>query len=102
MKVRPLKDKVLLKIPSKKEEITKNGIVIPSLVESLNYSVMEGTVLAVGDGRLSSDGTRGPVAPVEPGDTLYVGRYAGTRFYIEGQLVMTIDPKEILGVKEDD
>lgn len=102
MKVRPLHDKILVRIPSKKEETMKSGLIIPSSVTSLNENAFVGQVISVGKGRLKSDTTRSPAPTVEPGDKVYLGRYAGTRLYIDGVLCMIVHPKEILGVLDDE
>jgi len=56
-KIRPVGDRVVVK-PSAKEEVTKSGIVIP---DTAKEKPQEGTVIAVGSGRLLDNGDRAPI-----------------------------------------
>ena len=56
-KLRPVGDRVVVK-PAAKEEVTKSGIVIP---DTAKEKPQEGTVIAVGSGRLLDSGDRAPV-----------------------------------------
>ena len=52
-KLEPLGDRVVIK-PSKREEVSKGGIVIP---DTAKEKPRQGRVLSVGDGRMLPDGT---------------------------------------------
>ena len=52
MKIRPLHDRILVK-RIEEEEKTKGGIIIP---DTAKEKPMEGKVVAVGNGRIDSDG----------------------------------------------
>jgi len=52
--IRPIGDRVVVK-PAAKEEVTKSGIVIP---DTAKEKPQEGTVVAVGSGRLLDNGDR--------------------------------------------
>jgi len=72
VKLDPLGDRVVVK-PSTKEEVTKGGIVIP---DTAKEKPQEGTVLAVGPGRMTEDGKRIPM-DVKVGDVVIYAKYGG-------------------------
>ena len=59
MNIKPLYDRILVKIKSP-EETTKGGIIIPDAAEAENKP-QEGTVVGTGDGMLLQDGTTKPL-----------------------------------------
>ncbi len=93
--LRPLDDRVVIK-PSEAEEKTASGIYLP---ESAKEKPMQGTVLAVGPGKLADDGSRTPVS-VKKGDTVIYGKYAGTEIEIDGEKLIIVRESELLGVLE--
>ncbi len=94
--IRPLDDRILIK-PSEAEERTASGIFLP---EGAKEKPMTGTVVAVGPGKLSDDGTR--AAPVvKKGDKVVYGKYAGTEVDVDGQPHMIVKESELLAIVED-
>ncbi|MCL2701272.1 MAG: co-chaperone GroES [Phycisphaerae bacterium] len=93
LKIRPLNDKVLIK-RLEAEEKTKGGIVLP---DSAKEKPQKGTVLAVGDGKVLKDGTRGAMQ-VAKGDKVLFASYAGTEIKIDGDEYMLMDESDILAV----
>ncbi|MDY6856596.1 MAG: co-chaperone GroES [Thermodesulfobacteriota bacterium] len=89
MKVRPVKDRVLVS-RVKEEEKTKGGIIIP---DSAKEKPMEGKIISTGDGKILEDRTKVPL-DVKEGDRVLFGKYAGTEIKIEGE--------EYLIMREDD
>src|SRR6516162_5780246 len=79
-KIRPVGDRVVVK-PAAKEEITKSGIVIP---DTAKEKPQEGTVVAVGSGRLLDNGDRAPI-DVREGDRILFAKYGGTEFKLDGE-----------------
>jgi chaperonin GroES len=75
MKLKPLGDRVVV-TPSKAEEKTKSGLFIPDTAQE---KPQEGTVVAVGPGKLDDDGKRLPV-DVKVGDLVVYGKYSGQDF----------------------
>ena len=53
-KLKPLGDRVVIQ-PTPREEMTKSGIVLP---DTAKEKPQEGTILAVGPGRIGDDGKR--------------------------------------------
>ena len=93
MKVRPLKDHVLVS-RVKEEERTKGGIIIP---DSAKEKPMEGKIISTGDGKILEDGTKVPL-DVKEGDRVLFGRYAGTEIKIEGEEYLIMREDDILGI----
>jgi len=91
-KIRPLYDRVLVK-RLETEEKTEGGIIIPDTAKEKGQT---GKVLAVGNGRLSKNGTITPLQ-VKVGDIIYFGKYSGTDVD-EDQIIIRED--EILGIVE--
>jgi chaperonin GroES len=91
-KIRPLYDRVLVK-RTEQEEKTVGGIIIP---DTAKEKAQMGTVIAVGQGRVSKDGALAPLA-VKAGDVVYFGKYAGTD---AGNDYLIIREDEILGIVE--
>lgn len=93
MKIKPLHDRVLVKRINQ-EEKTKGGIIIP---DSAKEKPMEGEVVAVGSGKLSTDGKLTPLQ-VKTGDRVLFAKYAGTEVKIEGEDHLIFSEDEILGI----
>ena len=89
MRVRPLADRVLVK-PLDQEEQRKGNIIIP---DTAKEKPQEGTVIAVGPGRLTDSGER-IAMEVKEGDRVLFGKYSGTE--------VTIDDEEYLIMRESD
>lgn len=89
---RPIGDRVLIK-RLEGEQKTAGGIFIP---DAAKEKAQEGTVIAVGPGRLDRDGRVIP-AQVKVGDQIYFGKYTGTE---AGDDYLIVREDEILGVVE--
>ena len=92
-KIKPLNDKILVK-RTEAEEVTKGGIVLP---DSAKEKPKEGTVLALGDGKLLDDGQRA-LFQVKVGDRILFTSYAGTDIKIDGEEYMILGEDDILAV----
>jgi chaperonin GroES len=93
--LRPLGDRVVIQ-PTPREDMTKSGIVIPDTVKE---KPQEGTVLAVGPGRILDDGKREQI-DVKKGYKVLYAKYAGTEFKVEGEELLIVSQKDILAVVE--
>ena len=93
LKIRPLGEKVLLQ-RLEAEEMTRGGIVLP---QAAREKPQRGTVLAVGDGKMLDDGTRGAFQ-VAKGDTVLFASYAGTEIKIDAKEYMLMDESEVLAI----
>ena len=93
MNLKPLGDRIVVKVVEELER-TKGGIVLP---DTAKEKPQKGTVLAVGDGRLTKDGNRVPFQ-VAKGDKVIFSSYAGSEIKIEGQEYMLMDEADILAI----
>jgi len=92
--VRPLADRVLIK-PAPREEVTKSGIVLPDTVKE---KPQDGTVVAVGPGRVDDKGVRVPLE-LKKGDRVIYAKYAGTEIKIDNDEYIILRESDILAVK---
>ena len=67
MRLKPVNDKIVVKPIENKEEMTSGGIILPDTVQ--DGTLVEGKVVAVGEGMYSANGTLIPVV-VNVGDTI--------------------------------
>ncbi len=95
MKIRPLQDRVVIK-RMEEETTSAGGIVIP---DSAAEKPSRGTVLAVGNGKVTNSGDVRPL-DVKEGDQVLFGKYAGTEIKIDGEDVVIMREEDILGVFE--
>ena len=93
MKIKPLRDRVLVKRLAE-EEKTKGGIIIP---DSAKETPAEGKVVAVGAGKKDDSGKLIPTE-VKVGDRILFSKYAGTEVKIEGEEHLIMSEDDILGV----
>ena len=96
MKIRPLGDKVVVKASSA-DERTAGGIVLP---DAAREKPQQGTVVAVGTGRLLDNGERAPMA-VQVGDTVIYSKYGGNEVKLDGEEYLILDQDSIYAVKAD-
>jgi len=92
-KIRPVGDRVVVK-PAEKEEITKSGIVIPDTVKE---KPQEGTIIAIGSGKINDKGDRTPLE-VKEGDRVLFAKYGGTEFKFEGEDLLVLRESDILAI----
>jgi chaperonin GroES len=95
MKVRPLRDRIIVK-RLEEEEKTKGGIIIP---DTAKEKPIEGRVIAIGDGRIKEDGTKIPL-DVKKGDRVLFAKYGGTEIKIDGEEHLMMREDDILAIIE--
>ena len=79
MRLKPVNDKIVVQPKdNSKEEITEAGIILPDSVDQ--GGLLEGKVVAVGEGMYSANGTLIPVV-VSEGDTILYGKHAAKQDY---------------------
>jgi len=93
MSIRPLHDRVLV-IRAEEETTTAGGLVLPG---SASEKPVTGEVVAVGNGKILSDGTTRPL-DVKVGDTILFGKYSGTEVKLDGQEYLVMREEDIMGV----
>ncbi|HUX61178.1 MAG TPA: co-chaperone GroES [Ignavibacteriaceae bacterium] len=91
--LKPLADRVIIK-PSEAEETTKGGIILP---DTAKEKPIEGTVVAIGPGKVSEDGKQ--VKPeVKVGDKVLYGKYSGTEVTVEGEEYLIMRESDIFAI----
>ncbi len=95
MKVRPLRDRVVVKRLEEQEQRV-GGIIIP---DSAKEKPQQGKVVAVGSGRVNDEGKIIPL-DVKAGDTVLIGKYSGTEIKLEGTEYLIVREEEILAIIE--
>jgi len=96
-RIRPLADRVVVK-PAEREEKTKGGIFLPDTANK--ERPQEGTVVAVGDGRIDDNGKRVAMS-VKSGQRVLFAKYAGTEIKLDEQDYLILAEKDILAVIEE-
>ena len=96
-KLKPVNDKIVVKPNQKKdEEVTESGILLPDTVDQ--GKLMEGEVMAVGNGMYSASGTLIPVV-VDVGDKILYNKHAQLHEYDDDLVIMSVN--EVLSIVED-
>ena len=96
MKLKPVNDKIVVKTNSQEEEVTESGILLPDTVDQ--GKLMEGEVMAVGNGMYSASGTLIPVV-VDVGDKILYNKHAQLHEYDDDLVIMSVN--EILSIVEE-
>jgi chaperonin GroES len=92
-KVRPLRDRVLVKRIEESEQKV-GGIIVP---DTAKEKPQQAEVVAVGSGRVLENGQREPLA-VKAGDKVLVGKWSGTEVKLDGTEYLIVKEDEILGI----
>jgi chaperonin GroES len=93
MNLTPLHDRVLVR-PSKPEEVTAGGIIIP---DTAKEKPMQGEVIAVGPGKVNDDG-KVSALQVKVGDAVLYGKYSGTEVSVNGEELLIMRESDIFAV----
>lgn len=93
LKVRPLRDRILVKRIEESEEKV-GGIIIP---DTAKEKPQQAEVVAVGSGRLLEDGKTAPLT-VKAGDKVLIGKWSGSEVKIDGQEYLILKEDEVLGI----
>ena len=96
MKLKPVNDKIVVKTMSKEEEITESGLILPDTVDQ--GRLMEGEVVATGDGMYSANGTLIPVV-CSVGDKILYNKHAQLHEYDNDHVIMSVN--EVLSFVKD-
>ena len=91
--LKPLRDKVVVE-RSEAEEKTAGGIVLPDTAKD---KPKQGTVIAVGPGRVLDSGEV-KALEVKKGDRILFGGFAGTEVKLDGKEYLILSESEILAV----
>lgn len=92
--LQPMADLVLVR-PTKREEVTKGGIVLP---DTAKEKPQEGEVLAVGTGRVTEAGKKVPME-IAIGDKVIYSKYGGTKIVVDNEDMVLLHESDILAKK---
>ena len=100
MRLKPVNDKIVVKPNEDKQDtITEGGIILPDTVQ--DGTLIEGKVVAIGDGMYSASGTLIPVI-CEVGDTILYNKNAQKaehRIDDEDYILMSVN--EVMSIVKD-
>src|ERR1700753_1876066 len=91
--IKPLEDRILVKA-NEAETTTASGIVIP---DTAKEKPQEGTVEAVGPGRIDDKGNRVPI-DVAVGDVVLYSKYGGTELRYAAEDYLVLSARDVLAV----
>ena len=93
--IKPLEDRVVVQA-NEAETTTASGLVIP---DTAKEKPQEGTVVAVGPGRIDDNGNRVPL-DVNVGDVVIYSKYGGTEVKYAGEEYLVLSARDVLAVIE--
>ena len=91
--LKPLGDRVIVK-PMDAAEITKGGIILP---DTAKEKPIEGTIVAIGPGKVAEDGKQIKLE-VKEGDKVLYGKYSGTEITVEGEEYLIMRESDIFAI----
>jgi chaperonin GroES len=92
-RVRPLRDRVMVRRLEEKEQKV-GGIIVP---DTAKEKPQQAEVMAVGSGKVLDNGTKVPLT-VKAGDKVLVGKWSGTDVRIDGEDYLILKEDELLGI----
>lgn len=97
MVIMPTQDNIVIKLPKvDKEQKTQSGIILTGISKQQDMPE-QGEVVAIGSGRLLSNGTL--IAPqVKEGDNVVFNKFAGTKITSEDAEFLIIKENDILAI----
>lgn len=100
MRLKPVNDKIVVKQnESKQEHISEGGIILPDTVQ--DGSLVEGNVVAIGEGMYSASGTLIPVV-VDVGDTILYNKNAHkSEHTIDGENYILMSINEVMSIVKE-
>jgi chaperonin GroES len=92
-KIKPLADRVVVQALEETEQM-RGGLYIP---DTAKEKPMQGTIIAVGPGKLSEENER--ITPdVKVGQRVLYGKYSGTEVSVDGQEYLILRESDILAI----
>ena len=93
LNLKPLADRVVVE-PAPAEEMSTGGIILPDTAQE---KPQQGTVVAVGPGKISDAGSKIEMN-LKKGDKILYGKYSGTEFAFEGTEYLIMRESDILAI----
>ncbi len=94
MNLKPLNDRVIVK-PKDTVEKSKGGVILPDTASK--EKPIEGTVIAVGPGKLNDNGER-TALEVKKDDQIIFSKYAGTEIKVDDESYLILREEDILAI----
>ena len=91
--IKPLGDRILVKILEEEEQV-RDGIIIP---DSAKEKSQEAEIIALGSGKKDSDGNRQEF-DVSVGDKVLISKYGGTEVKLDGASHQLLREDDILDI----
>lgn len=95
MSLKPLGDRLIVK-PTKAEETTAGGIVLPDTAQE---KPQKGEVIAIGPGKLLDNGKTVPME-MKVGDTIFYAKYGGTEIKVGSEEYVILRQDDVLAIVE--
>ncbi len=92
-KIQPLSDRLVVTALEETEEM-RGGLYIP---DTAKEKPQQGTVIAVGPGRVTDEGAKLPM-DIKEGDTILYGKYSGTEVTVDGDELLIIRESDVLAI----
>ena len=93
MKIRPLHDRILVTRVAE-QEIGRGGLIIP---DTAKEKPQEGTVVAVGTGKVTEDGKR-IALDVQAGDRILFGKFSGNEVKIKDDEYVIMREEDVFAI----
>ena len=93
LKLKPLADRVVVEA-APAEEMSSGGIILPDTAQE---KPQQGTVVAVGPGKINDSGKEVAMS-VKKDDKILYGKYSGTEFAFEGTEYLIMRESDILAI----
>ncbi len=96
MKIKPIKDNIVVKRIEEIDEKKVGSIIIP---DTAKEKPMTAEVIAIGSGRTLNDGKK-VALEVKVGDKVLIGKYSGSEVKLDGTEYLILKEDEVLGIVE--
>ena len=96
MKIKPIKDNIVVKRIEESDEKKVGSIIIP---DTAKEKPMTAEVIAIGSGRTLKDGKK-VALDVKVGDRVLIGKYSGSEVKLDGTEYLILKEDDVLGIVE--
>ena len=94
MKIKPIKDNIVVKRLEESDEKKVGSIIIP---DTAKEKPMTAEVIAIGSGRTLKDGKK-VALEVKVGDRVLIGKYSGSEVKLDGTEYLILKEDDVLGI----
>jgi chaperonin GroES len=94
IKIKPIGDRILVKLLDEEKEQVRGGIIIP---DSAKEKPQEAEVIALGTGKKDEDGKAQPFE-VKVGDRVLISKYGGNEVKIDDVKYTLVREDDLLGI----